>query len=66
MHRYHHKQKSKNLKEEIYRNIEKRKTNQIIDKLKRLKRLKRTNLPNKENISQNKLGEIKRFFRFFY
>ena len=64
MHRHHHKQKSKNIKEEIYRNIQKRKTNQIIDKLKRLQRLKRSNLAQKENISQNELDEIKRLSDF--
>ena len=59
LHRYHHRQKSKNIKEEIYRNIQKRKTNQIIDKSKRFKRLKRSNLAKKEDISQNELDEIK-------
>ena len=33
MHRYHQKQKSKNINEEIYRNIQKRKIIQIVDKL---------------------------------
>ena len=52
------------MKEDIYRNIKKRKTNQIIDKLKRLKRLKRSNLAKKENIFQNELDEIKRLSDF--
>ena len=64
MHRYHHKPKLKNIKEEIHRNIKKRKTNQIVDKLKRLKRLKRSNLAKQENISQNELDEIKRLSDF--
>ena len=60
MNRYYHKQKSKNIREEIYRNIQKRNTDQIINELKRLKRLNRSNIVKKENISQKEVEEAKR------
>ena len=52
LHKYHHKYKSKNIKEELYRNLQKRKNIQIVNELKRLKRLKHSNLAKKENICQ--------------
>ena len=60
LHKYHHKIKSKNLKEEIYRNLQKRKNDQIIKNLKRLKRLKQSSLVKRENMSQKELDEVKR------
>ena len=60
LNRYYHKQKSKNIREEIYRNIQKRNTEQIINELKRLKRLNRYNPVQKENISHEELEEAKR------
>ena len=60
LNRYYHKQKSKNIREEIYRNIQKRNTDQIINELKRLKRLNRSNIVKKENISQKEVEEAKR------
>ena len=60
LHKYHHKIKSKNLKEEIYRNLQKRKNDQIIKNLKRLKRLKHSSLVKRENMSQKELDEVKR------
>ena len=46
------------LKDELYRELEKRKYNKIINKVKRLKRLKNTPLANKENISEKELYEL--------
>ena len=60
LNRYYHKQNSKNIREEIYRNIQKRNTEQIINELKRLKRLNRYNPVQKENISHEELEEAKR------
>ena len=60
LHKYHHKYKSKNIKEELYRNLQKRKNIQIVNELKRLKRLKHSNLAKKDNISQKELDDIKR------
>ena len=53
--KYHQKQNSKNIIEQLYR-----KNNQIINELKRLKRLKHSNLAKKENISKKELDDIKR------
>ena len=46
------------LKDELYRELEKRKYHKIINKVKRLKRLKNTPLANKENISEKELYEL--------
>ena len=46
------------LKDELYRELEKRKYHKIINKVKRLKRLKNTLLANKENISEKELYEL--------
>ena len=43
------------LKDDLYREMEKRKYKKIINKVKRLKRLKNTPLANKENISEKEL-----------
>ena len=58
--RYHHKQKLKNLKHEIYSNLHKRQNQLIINELKEFKKLKLSNLLKKANISQEDLKEIKR------
>ena len=50
--RYHHKQKLKNLKQEIYSNLHNRQNQLIINELKELKKLKLSNLLKKANISQ--------------
>ena len=60
LNRYYHKQKSKNIKDEIHRNIQKRNTEQINNQSKRLKRLNRFSLVKKENISPKELDEAKR------
>ena len=59
IYRYHHKQKSKNLKGEIYRYLYKKQNEPNINELKELKRLKKF---KKENISQEDLKEIKRLY----
>ena len=46
------------LKDELYRELEKRKYNKIINKVKRLKILKNSPLPKKENISEKDLYEL--------
>ena len=46
------------LKDELYRELEKRKYNKIINKVKRLKRLKNSPLAKKENISEKDLYEL--------
>ena len=46
------------LKDDLYREIEKRKYNKTINKVKRLKRLKNTPLAKKENISEKELYEL--------
>ena len=46
------------LKDELYRELEKRKYNKIINKVKRLKRLKNSPLSKKENISEKDLYEL--------
>ena len=61
MNRYYHKQKSKTIRDEIYRNAEKRDTERIINELKSLKRWNRSDLVKKENISQKELEEAKRW-----
>ena len=43
------------LKDDLYREMEKRKYKKIINKVKRLKRLKNIPLANKENISEKEL-----------
>ena len=53
-------QNKKNIKEEIYRDLQKRKNLQMIKNLKRLKRLKKFNLAKKENISKKELDEVRR------
>ena len=60
IYRYHHKQKLKNLKQEMYSNLHKRQNQLIINELKELKKLKLSNLLKKANISQEDLKEIKR------
>ena len=49
-----------NLKDKIYRNLQKRQNKQIVNDLKKLKRLKQSNLAKKENISRKELNEIRR------
>ena len=49
-----------NLKDKIYRNLQKRQNKQIVNDLKKLKRLKQSNLAKKENISRQELNEIRR------
>ena len=49
-----------NLKDKIYRNLQKRQNKQIVNDLKTLKRLKQSNLAKKENISRKELNEIRR------
>ena len=49
-----------NLKNKIYRNLQKRQNKQIVNDLKKLKRLKQSNLAKKENISRKELNEIRR------
>ena len=46
------------LKDELYRELEKRKYNKIINKVKRLKILKNSPLAKKENISEKDLYEL--------
>ena len=46
------------VKDELYRELEKRKYNKIINKVKRLKRLKNSPLAKKENISEKDLYEL--------
>ena len=46
------------LKDELYRELEKRKYNKIINKVKRLKRLKNSPLAKKENMSEKDLYEL--------
>ena len=46
------------LKHDLYRELEKRKYNKIINKVKRLKRLKNTPLAKKENISGKELYKL--------
>ena len=46
------------LKDELYRELEKRKYNKIINKVKRLKRLKNLPLAKKENMSEKDLYEL--------
>ena len=60
MYRYHHKQKLKNKKQEIYRYLHKRQSEKIINELKKITKFKLSNLFKKENISQEDLKEIKR------
>ena len=55
-----HKKKLNNLKAELYRNIQKRKNNQITNELKKIRRIKNSNLVKKENISQKELNEVKK------
>ena len=55
-----HKKKLNNLKAELYRNVQKRKNNQIINELKKTRRIKNSNLVKKENISQKELNEVKK------
>ena len=55
-----HKKKLNNLKAELYRNVLKRKNNQIINELKKTRRIKNSNLVKKENISQKELNEVKK------
>ena len=54
---FYHERKSKNIKDEIHRNIQKRNTGQNINQLKRLMRLNRSTLVKKENISQKELDK---------
>lgn len=49
-----YKQKIKQLKNKIYRNVQKRAYNKIIKEVKRLKRLKHSILAKQENIMQKK------------
>ena len=46
------------VKDELYRELEKRKYSKIINKVKRLKRLKNSPLAKKENISEKDLYEL--------
>ena len=55
-----HKHKFKNLKDKLYRNIQKRKNDQIINELKKIRRIKNSNLVKKENVSQKELNEVKK------
>ena len=57
---FYHKRKSKNIKDEIHRNIQKRNTGKNINQLKRLMRLNRSTVVKKENISQKELDKAKR------
>lgn len=59
-----HKKKLKHLKNELYRNIQKRKNNQIVNELKKIRRLTHSTLVKKENISQSKFNEVKRLSDF--
>ena len=54
-----HKKKLINLKDVLYRNIQKRKNDQIINETKKIRRIKNSNLVKKENISQKELNEVK-------
>ena len=54
-----HKKKLINLKDVLYRNIQKRKNDQIINEMKKIRRIKNSNLVKKENISQKELNEVK-------
>ena len=54
-----HKKKLISLKNELYRNIQKRKNDQIINEMKKIRRIKNSNLVKKENISQKELNEVK-------
>ena len=58
--KYIYKKNLINLKAELYRNIPKRKNDQIINELKKIWRLKYSNLVKKENISQKELNEVKK------
>ena len=49
-----------NLKYELYRNMQKRKNDQIINELKKIRRIKNSNLVKKENISRKELNEVKK------
>ena len=60
IYRYHHKQNLKNLKEQIYWNLQKRQNKQIINELEKINILNLSKLIKRENISQNELNEIKR------
>ena len=60
IYKYYHKQTLMNLKDKIYRNLQKRQNKQIVNDLKKLKRLKQSNLAKKENISRKELNEIRR------
>ena len=55
-----HKKKLINLKDELYRNMQKRKNDQIINELKKIRRIKNSNLVKKGNISQKELNDIKK------
>ena len=46
-----HKKKLINLKDELYRNIKKRKYDEIINEMKKIRRIKSSNLVKKEKIS---------------
>lgn len=54
-----YKQKIKQLKNKIYRNVQKRAYNKIIKEVKRLKRLKHSILAKQENIMQKELNYLK-------
>ena len=57
IYRYRHKQKLNNLKQETYRDVQKRQNQSIANELKKLRI---SNLMKKENILQEDLREIKR------
>ena len=59
-----HKKKLINLKDELYRNMQKRKNDQIINELKKIRRIKNSNLVKKGNISQKELNDIKKIISF--
>ena len=55
-----YKQKIKQLKNKIYRNVQKRAYNKIIKEVKRLKRLKHSILAKQENLMQKELNYLKK------
>ena len=54
-----HKKKLINLKDELYRNIKKRKYDEIRNEMKKIRRIKSSNLVKKEKISWKELNEVK-------